>query len=185
MWPKWANYVIVILPGEYKLYSYRNVVKYIFYNWEGFEMKAFVLQSPYITDNKLHICYSNDLIANLKKTISWIISHLLVYMSFQFVAHPNCQQHLTNIWYGPEMGFMQSMQLGQKILMYSIIVPLVPLFCLVYVFSPDSKVSLYRLLVFWIFIYCFCNIFIITFITITIRNKMFTRRNLIFLCASP
>ena len=63
-------------------------------------------------------------------------------MSFQFVAHPNCQQHLTNIWFGPEMGFMQSLSLWKKMLMWGFCVPLVPIFCLVYVFSPDSKVSL-------------------------------------------
>ena len=60
---------------------------------------------------------------------------------FQFVAHPNCQQHLTSIWFGPEMGFMQSLALWKILCMWILCIPLVPFFCLIYVISPDSKVS--------------------------------------------
>ncbi|KAK2181128.1 hypothetical protein NP493_410g05010 [Ridgeia piscesae] len=54
------------------------------------------------------------------------------YEEKKFVAHPNCQQHLTSIWYGPEMGFMQSMGTGKKIFMWIGCIPLVPFICLVY-----------------------------------------------------
>jgi len=82
----------------------------------------------------------------------------------QFVAHPNCQQHLTSVWYGPEihwvvstkkttgcvrcgwstvgpeMGFMQSLALGKKMIMWLLGIPLVPIFCVIYIVSPKSKV---------------------------------------------
>jgi len=58
----------------------------------------------------------------------------------QFVAHPNCQQHLTSIWYGPQMGFMQSLNLWKKLLLWIVCVPLMPLFCVVYIIAPDCKV---------------------------------------------
>jgi len=65
----------------------------------------------------------------------------------QFVAHPNCQQHLTSVWYGPEMGFMQSLALGKKMIMWLLGIPLlmgiplVPIFCVIYNVSPKSKVN--------------------------------------------
>ncbi|KAI0207129.1 Short transient receptor potential channel 3 [Lamellibrachia satsuma] len=52
------------------------------------------------------------------------------YEEKKFVAHPNCQQHLTSIWYGPEMGFMQSMGTARKIFMWVGCIPLVPFICL-------------------------------------------------------
>jgi len=58
----------------------------------------------------------------------------------QFVAHPNCQQHLTSIWFGPQMGFMQSLNLWKKLLLWIVCVPLMPLFCIVYMIAPDCKV---------------------------------------------
>jgi len=33
------------------------------------------------------------------------------------LSHPNCQQHLTSIWYDPEMGFLQSLNLWKKVVM--------------------------------------------------------------------
>jgi len=59
----------------------------------------------------------------------------------KFVAHPNCQQHLTNIWYGPEMGFLQSLTMWKKSIMWIVLIPLVPIFCIVYVVMPNTKVS--------------------------------------------
>jgi len=58
----------------------------------------------------------------------------------QFVAHPNCQQHLTSIWFGPQMGFLQSLTLWKKLLMWVVCVPLMPFFCVVYILAPDCKV---------------------------------------------
>lgn len=59
----------------------------------------------------------------------------------QFVAHSNCQQHLTSIWFGPEMGFMQSLALWKKIIIWVLGIPLVPIFCIMYIITPKSKVS--------------------------------------------
>ena len=70
------------------------------------------------------------------------VNNYISHPSFQFVAHPNCQQHLTNIWHGPEMGFLQTLEVPKKLMMWVICVPLVPIFCLVYVFYPESKVGL-------------------------------------------
>jgi len=64
---------------------------------------------------------------------------------FQFIAHPNCQQHLTSIWYGPEMGFLQSLTLWKKVVMWFVCVPLVPIFCLIYIVTPHSKVLAHSL----------------------------------------
>jgi len=61
----------------------------------------------------------------------------------QFVAHPNCQQHLTSMWYGAEMGFLQSMALWKLALMWLVCVPLIPAFCVIYLFAPNTKVNNY------------------------------------------
>lgn len=39
------------------------------------------------------------------------------------------------------MGFLQSMSLWKKVVMWIICVPLVPFFCFIYIVSPNSKVS--------------------------------------------
>jgi len=66
---------------------------------------------------------------------------IILLMRLQFVAHPNCQQHLTSIWYGPEMGFLQSLTLWKKVVMWFVCMPLVPIFCLIYIVTPHSKVA--------------------------------------------
>ena len=38
------------------------------------------------------------------------------------------------------MGFMQSLNLWKKLLMWVVCVPLMPLFCIVYIIAPDCKV---------------------------------------------
>jgi hypothetical protein len=63
------------------------------------------------------------------------------FAGLQFIAHPNCQQHLTSIYYGAEMGFLQSLVLWKKAMMWILCVPLIPFFCVVYLFAPDTKVS--------------------------------------------
>ena len=60
---------------------------------------------------------------------------------FQFVAHPNCQQHLTSIWYGNEMGFLQSAVWMKKAGLVIIWIPALPFLCLAYIINPYSKVS--------------------------------------------
>ena len=57
------------------------------------------------------------------------------------MAHPNCQQHLTTIWFGPELGFMQSLALWKNMLIWMAAVPLLPVLCIMYIISPESKVS--------------------------------------------
>lgn len=39
------------------------------------------------------------------------------------------------------MGFLQSLALWKKGIMWLSCVPLIPVFCLVYLFAPDTKVS--------------------------------------------
>ena len=63
------------------------------------------------------------------------------WMLLQFVAHPNCQQHLTSIWFGPQMGFLQSLNLWKKLLLWIVCIPLMPFFCIVYIIAPDCKVE--------------------------------------------
>ena len=38
------------------------------------------------------------------------------------------------------MGFMQSLALGKKMVMWLLGIPLVPIFCVIYIVSPKSKV---------------------------------------------
>lgn len=59
----------------------------------------------------------------------------------QFMAHPNCQQHLTSIWFGREMGFMQSLAIWKKMIIWVAAIPLLPIFSIIYIASPDCKVT--------------------------------------------
>ena len=38
------------------------------------------------------------------------------------------------------MGFMQSLALGKKMIMWLLGIPLVPIFCVIYIVSPKCKV---------------------------------------------
>jgi len=60
----------------------------------------------------------------------------------QFVAHPNCQQHLTSIWYGQQMGFMQSLTLWKQLAFWLVCIVLLPVICLVYIVAPNTQVRL-------------------------------------------
>ncbi|CAH8638908.1 unnamed protein product [Heterobilharzia americana] len=60
---------------------------------------------------------------------------------FKFVAHPNCQQYLTSIWYGSETAFLQSWSLIRKIGLSVAATPLLPLFCIMYIILPTSNVA--------------------------------------------
>jgi len=44
------------------------------------------------------------------------------------------------MWYGTEMGFLQSMALWKLAVMWLVCVPLIPVFCVVYLFAPNTKV---------------------------------------------
>ncbi|CAI9738536.1 short transient receptor potential channel 3-like [Octopus vulgaris] len=65
----------------------------------------------------------------------------LRYEEKKFVAHPNCQQHMTSIWYGSEMGFLQSLNWWRKLSFGVIYIPFVPFFCAAYIIAPNSKAS--------------------------------------------
>ena len=58
----------------------------------------------------------------------------------QFVAHPNCQQHMTSIWYGSEMGFLQSLNGLMQFFYLVLFIPIIPFLCVIYVFVPGGKV---------------------------------------------
>jgi len=45
------------------------------------------------------------------------------------------------MWYGAEMGFLQSMALWKLALMWLVCVPLIPVFSIVYLFAPHTKVQ--------------------------------------------
>ncbi|ESO05324.1 hypothetical protein HELRODRAFT_191443 [Helobdella robusta] len=61
------------------------------------------------------------------------------YEEKKFVAHANCQQHLTTIWYGSDMGFLQSMENWKKVIFLCTLIPIVPFACLLYIISPNSR----------------------------------------------
>ncbi|XP_059156506.1 short transient receptor potential channel 7-like [Physella acuta] len=61
------------------------------------------------------------------------------YMEKKFVAHPNCQQHMTSIWYGSEMGFLQSLNGLMQFLYLIIFLPAIPFMCVLYIVAPGSK----------------------------------------------
>jgi len=58
----------------------------------------------------------------------------------QFVAHPNCQQHLTSIWYGQQMGFMQSLTLWKQLGFWLVCIVLLPVICFIYIVAPNTQV---------------------------------------------
>ncbi|KAL3877271.1 hypothetical protein ACJMK2_035003 [Sinanodonta woodiana] len=60
---------------------------------------------------------------------------------FKFVAHPNCQQHMTNIWYGSEMGFLQSLHWFKQILYAIMFLPAIPFLCVLYIVLPNTKLG--------------------------------------------
>ena len=61
---------------------------------------------------------------------------------FQFVAHPNCQQHLTASWYGKEMGFLQTLPISKKLLFSTVALPFLPFLCIAYIVDPKAKVCM-------------------------------------------
>ncbi|KAH9513132.1 Short transient receptor putative channel 3 [Bulinus truncatus] len=61
------------------------------------------------------------------------------YMEKKFVAHPNCQQHMTSIWYGSEMGFLQSLNGLMQFLYLLLFLPAIPFMCVLYIIAPGSK----------------------------------------------
>ncbi|XP_046582915.1 short transient receptor potential channel 3-like [Haliotis rubra] len=72
-----------------------------------------------------------DPLARLKQAIR--------YEEKKFVAHPNCQQHMTSIWYGSEMGFLQSLGWFRKLIYLILFLPAIPFMCIAYVFAPNIK----------------------------------------------
>ena len=105
--------------------------------------------SSLISQFLLHDTVTDVIIWSGQINSSWIFDlgrkqavHRYLLMWFQFVAHPNCQQHLTSMWYGTEMGFLQSMALWKLALMWLVCVPFIPVFCVIYLFAPDTKVGL-------------------------------------------
>ncbi|XP_052788308.1 short transient receptor potential channel 7-like isoform X2 [Mya arenaria] len=63
------------------------------------------------------------------------------YQEKKFVAHPNCQQHMTSIWYGSEMGFLQSFNWMRESIYAVLFLPAIPFLCAVYVMFPNSKLG--------------------------------------------
>ncbi|RUS82324.1 hypothetical protein EGW08_009914, partial [Elysia chlorotica] len=61
------------------------------------------------------------------------------YMEKKFVAHPNCQQHMTSIWYGSEMGFLQSLNGFWQLFYLVLFLPAIPFMCILYIIAPASK----------------------------------------------
>uniref|UniRef100_A0A1I8HH10 ANK_REP_REGION domain-containing protein n=2 Tax=Macrostomum lignano TaxID=282301 RepID=A0A1I8HH10_9PLAT len=89
-----------------------------------------------ISDNlETEVCGANvrDPLGRLRMAIR--------YQEKKFVAHANCQQYLTSIWYGSETAFLQSWTLAKKVGLSLIAAPLLPLICIVYIILPTSKVS--------------------------------------------
>ncbi|XP_033739855.1 short transient receptor potential channel 3-like [Pecten maximus] len=61
------------------------------------------------------------------------------YREKKFVAHPNCQQHMTTLWYGPEMGFLQSLPSWKQLAFATCFIPCIPVMCVAYVMAPNTK----------------------------------------------
>ncbi|ELT98255.1 hypothetical protein CAPTEDRAFT_189959 [Capitella teleta] len=66
------------------------------------------------------------------------------YNEKKFVAHPNCQQHLTNIWYGKEMSSLQSMSTWKKSGLLLLFIPALPLVTLIYVINSNTRESAFN-----------------------------------------
>ncbi|KAL5019007.1 hypothetical protein ScPMuIL_004729 [Solemya velum] len=76
---------------------------------------------------------TRDPLARLKMAIR--------YEEKKFVAHPNCQQHMTSMWYGSEMGFLQALNLVRKLLYGLVFLPSTPFLCASYVIAPNTKLG--------------------------------------------
>ena len=50
---------------------------------------------------------------------------------------------MTSIWYGSEMGFLQSYNWVRESLYAILFLPAIPFLCAVYVFFPNTKVSIF------------------------------------------
>ncbi|VUZ50857.1 unnamed protein product [Hymenolepis diminuta] len=59
----------------------------------------------------------------------------------KFVAHPNCQQYLTSIWYGSETAFLQSWSLMRKIGLSILAVPVLIPVCVLYILIPSTDIT--------------------------------------------
>ncbi|VDI51110.1 Hypothetical predicted protein [Mytilus galloprovincialis] len=76
---------------------------------------------------------SRDLLARLKMAIR--------YQEKKFVAHPNCQQHMTSLWYGSEMGFLQSLSWWKQLCFVILFLPTIPFIALSYIIAPNTKLG--------------------------------------------
>jgi hypothetical protein len=47
---------------------------------------------------------------------------------------------MTSIWYGSEMGFLQSLNGPMQFFYLLLFIPLIPFLCVIYVFVPGGKV---------------------------------------------
>ncbi|XP_065921451.1 short transient receptor potential channel 7 isoform X3 [Magallana gigas] len=61
------------------------------------------------------------------------------YQEKKFVAHPNCQQHMTTLWYGSEMSFLQSLSLWKQLAFILLFLPCIPFLCVAYIIFPNTK----------------------------------------------
>ena len=62
------------------------------------------------------------------------------FFSFQFVAHPNCQQLLATLWYEGSPGFRRR-NVVCKLLITVTIGFMFPLFCILYLIAPKSRLG--------------------------------------------
>ncbi|XP_013417244.1 short transient receptor potential channel 3 [Lingula anatina] len=61
----------------------------------------------------------------------------------KFVAHPNCQQYLTALFYGSELSFLKTTKWPLKLCYMLLVTPLVPLISITYILFPKSRVARY------------------------------------------
>ena len=64
------------------------------------------------------------------------------------MAHPNTQQHMTNLWYGDEMQFLLACPVWKKLIALALAPVVIPVFCVLYIIFPNSWVSATLLLCF-------------------------------------
>ncbi|XP_013415594.1 uncharacterized protein LOC106177384 [Lingula anatina] len=72
-----------------------------------------------------------------------VIGNMVLFHYDLFVAHPNCQQYLTALFYGSELSFLKTTRWPLKLCYMLLVTPLVPLISITYILFPKSRVARY------------------------------------------
>ena len=107
------------------------------------------------------ISYLPELYSEIKPQLN-----LFILTCSQFISHPNCQM-LCSKYFFRDLAFMSQLSGLNKIMISLVSIPLLPLFCLLYIIYPDLEVKdqlkPFKLFMQEACIYCSINVFLFLF----------------------